>query len=181
MSFDNFMLPAFDIKSDPTNLSEKWKKWLRSFEYLAVGRAITDDNQKAALLLHLSGPDVQDLYETLGTVGDETKKSKTEVVIDRLNNHFTPLTDKTFERHLFRKIYQGSDTCDQFLTRLRQSAAKCKFLDEEDQIRGQFIDGCRDKGLRRRIPRERRNYPNRDAENGKSVRGFSATGKIVRN
>ena len=151
MSFDNFLLPAFDTKSDPNNLSEKWKKWLRSFQYLTKGRAITGDEQKAALLLHLAGSDVQDLYETLNAVGDETTKSETDIVIDRLNHHFTPITDKTFERHLFRKIVQGNDTCDQFLIRLRQSSAKCKFLDEEDQIRGQLIDGCRDKRLRRRI------------------------------
>ena len=65
MSYDNFMLPIFDMKSDPSNLSEKWKKWLRSFDYLTTGRAISDDTQKAALLLHLAGSDVQDLYETL--------------------------------------------------------------------------------------------------------------------
>ena len=151
MSYDNFMLPSFDMKSDPNNLSEKWKKWLRSFEYLTVGRAITDDTQKAALLLHLAGSDVQDLYETLPADPKETGKSETEIVKLRLSTFFTPLVDKTFERHLFRKISQGQDTCDQFLTRQRQSASKCKFADEEDQLRGQFIDGCRDRGLRRRI------------------------------
>ena len=118
---------------------------------MVQGRVIKDDEQEAALLLHLAGSDVQDLYKTLTVVGDESKKTKTEIVIDRLTNHFSPITSKTFERHLFRKIVQGQETCDQFLTRLRQSAAKCSFVDEEDQLRGQFIDGCRDKRLRRKI------------------------------
>ena len=112
MNFDNPALPPFDIKSDPNNLSDAWNKWLRSFKYLTVGRGIKDDEQKAALLLHLAGSDVQDLYETLTAVGDEAKKSNTDIVIDRLSHHFTPLRNKTVERHLFQKIYQGQDTCD---------------------------------------------------------------------
>ena len=35
--------------------------------------------------------------------------------------------------------------------RLRQQAAKCEFVDKDEQIKGQFIDGYSDKLLCRRI------------------------------
>ena len=108
--------------------------------------------KKRALLLHLAGPDVQDLYETLVALEGEEGKDAYDITVGRLNNYFAPKSSKTFERHLFRKIIQqAGETCDQFLTRLRQQAAKCEFVDKDEQIKGQFVDGCSDKLLRRRI------------------------------
>ena len=147
---DNFSLSVFDV-TQVGNVAERWRRWLRSFEFMCKGRAISDPEQQGALLMHLAGEQVQDIYETLSPVGDETKKNEYEVVVDRLNEHFIPKTNKTFERHLFRKMTQEKESCDQFYTRLRQSAVKCEFVDEDENIKGQFIDGCKDKRLRRRI------------------------------
>ena len=57
MSFDNLRIKNFDVK-DQNNLANRWEKWLRGFEYLVVGRDITKEEQKRAILLHLAGPDV---------------------------------------------------------------------------------------------------------------------------
>ena len=65
MNCDNFSVLPFDDKSDCANLASNWNRWLRSFSYMVQGRAIAAVDQKRALLLHLAGPDVQDLYETL--------------------------------------------------------------------------------------------------------------------
>ena len=119
---------------------------------MVQGRVIAAVDQRRALLLHLVGPDVQNLYETLVALEDEEGKNAFDIIIGRLNNYFAPKSGKTFEHHLFRKIIQlAGETCDQFLTRLGQQAAKCEFVDKDDQIEGQFIDGCSDKLLRRRI------------------------------
>ena len=152
MNCDNFSVLPFDVKSDCANLASNWNRWLRSFSYMVQGRAIAAVDQKRALLLHLAGPDVQDLYETLVALEGEEGKNAYDITVGRLNNYFAPKSSKTFERHLFRKIIQqAGETCDQFLTRLRQQAAKCEFVDKDEQIKGQFIDGCSDKLLRRRI------------------------------
>ena len=75
--------------------------------------------KKRALLFHLAGPDVQDLYEALVALEGEEGKNAYGITVGRLNNYFAPKSSKTFERHLFRKIIQqAGETCDQFLTRL---------------------------------------------------------------
>ena len=75
-------------------------------------------NQKRwALLLHLAGPDVQDIFSTLPHTGDIKDYKK---AIDALNLYFIPKVDTTYARHCFRKLTQASgETVCQFATRLR--------------------------------------------------------------
>ena len=118
---------------------------------MVQGRAIAAVDQNRALLLHLAGPDVQDLYKTLVALEGEEGKDAYNITVGHLNNYFAPKSSKTFERHLFRKIIQqSSETCDQFLTRLRQQAAKCEFVEKDEQIKGQLMDAVT-KLLHRRI------------------------------
>ena len=75
MNCDNFSVLPFDVESDCANLASNWNRWLRSFSYMVQGRAIAAVDQKRALLLHLAGPDVQDLYETLVALEGEEGKN----------------------------------------------------------------------------------------------------------
>lgn len=44
-----------DPNINPTQLGPAWERWHRSFELYAIGKGITDVEQKRALLLHLAG------------------------------------------------------------------------------------------------------------------------------
>ena len=61
-----------------------------------------------------------------------------------LDNYFVPKSNIPLERHLFRQISQESgDSVDQFVYRLCQRAATCKFgVNEDNYIRDQLIDKC---------------------------------------
>ena len=48
MSFDNLGVSNFDVK-DQNDLANRWKKWIRGFEYLVVGRDITKEEQKKSM------------------------------------------------------------------------------------------------------------------------------------
>ena len=76
VSLDVGSLVSFDTKDDPHGISQRWKKWKRSFKLYLTGKRVTNDAQKRALLLHAAGVDVQGIYFTLVSE-DEITTSRT--------------------------------------------------------------------------------------------------------
>ena len=150
VSLDVGSLAAFDTKGDPHGLSQRWRKWKRSFKLYLSGEGVTDDPQKRALLLHAADVDVQGIYFTLVSEDEITTFEATMKVLD---DYFIPKANVPFERHLFRQIAQEmGETVDQFVCRLRQRAASCDFGDnEDDYIRDQVIDKCHSSVIRRKF------------------------------
>ena len=107
MNCDNFSVLPFDVKSDCANLASNWNRWLCNFPYMVQGRVIAAVDQKRALLLHLAGPDVQDLYKTLVALEGEEGKDAYDITVGRLNNYFAPKSSKTFEHIFSRKLFNN--------------------------------------------------------------------------
>ena len=117
-------LTAFDPKGDLNGISQRWKRWKRSFPSYLTGKGVTDDKQKRALLLHAARVDVQ-IYFTM--VSEEEIFSFT-TTMKALDCYFVPKSTVPFERHFFKQIAQASyETVDQFVCRLQQGAASCDF------------------------------------------------------
>ena len=57
--------PPFKVIGENTNLAKAWELYLKRFDYVCASGA-TKDEQKKAMLLHLAGEEVQDIFETLG-------------------------------------------------------------------------------------------------------------------
>ena len=78
-------VPKFNCLSDPATLGQRWKRWLNAYELYADGKGLiigaetTNDvkQRRRALMLHLAGTDVQDIFETLSDTGEahDYKKS----------------------------------------------------------------------------------------------------------
>ena len=72
-----------------------------------------------ALLLHYGGANLSDIYYTLGSEGgyDQVK--------EKLNAHFEPKVNVTFETYNVRQLAQEQDkSIDKFVTRLRDREIK---------------------------------------------------------
>ena len=65
---------------------------------------ITDQKQKRSILLHLAGPKIQEIFETLTDTADDCKTA-----IEKLDAHFKSCTNMAFERYVFRQATQGVD------------------------------------------------------------------------
>ena len=133
-------VPPFDPHSEPSSVSQRWKKWVKSFELFAAASGCTDDSQKRQLFLHCAGGDVQDIFDTLADTGDSFGDAK-----NGLDNYFIPQTNTTYNRHQFRKEKQREgETIAQYVTRLRRLAADCGFQTDHvsEFIRDQVIDCC---------------------------------------
>ena len=131
-------LPAFppfvEIDQNP---GPQWGKWLGRFERLMIAMGITDSRRKRALLLHYAGPKVDEIFDTLTDVGEDTDYDK---AVDALNKYFNPKSNSLYETYVFRQAKQESnESLDHFVTRLRQLAQKCKFHDIDREILTQVI------------------------------------------
>ena len=59
-------IPPFDAASDAISLGPQWEAWLERFHIcIAAAAAITDSTQQRALLLHIFGESVQEVFEGL--------------------------------------------------------------------------------------------------------------------
>ena len=141
----------FDVRS-----SETWEKWVRRFTYYITAAGVASPERKKALLLHLAGPDVQDLIETITLPELEGRETVYDQALKALSTYYDPTPSAVFERHKFRQATQlPSETVDAFCTRLKTLSTSCNFgEDMSDHVRDQFIDKCLSKPLRRRLLRE---------------------------
>ena len=89
-------LPTIGL-SDTATLSQRWAKWVKSFEYFRVASNVTDKKQQQALLLHLVGPEAQEVFETLTETGDDY-----DTALAKLDAYFKPEKNIPFEHHTFR-------------------------------------------------------------------------------
>ncbi|XP_046865628.1 uncharacterized protein LOC124459893 [Drosophila willistoni] len=110
----------------------EWKKWLRSFNIYVDTEEISSVIKKRNKLLHLGGPQLQEVvYSLPGALVpyDATKENDVFTpLVDKLNEYFSPQRNAVFERHMFRSMVPRQGECfAEFLLRLRQQASKCSF------------------------------------------------------
>lgn len=153
----------FACYAEPATLGSRWKRWLTSFELYADGKGLilTEDSTAAtkqrrrALLLHLAGPDVQDVFSTLPDTGEPTDYHE---AVDALNDYFVPQVNTALARHAFLKLQQKpEETVQQFATRLRQAVRDCDYGgDSDNQIRDAILSKGTSEYVRRKLLEEGR-------------------------
>ena len=109
--------------------------------------------RRRALLLHLAGTDVQDIFFTLPDTGDVKDYKK---AVDALNAYFVPKVDTTYARHCFRQLTQApGESVRQFATRLRRAAKDCDYgADTDNQIRDEILCKCTSTYIKRKLLEE---------------------------
>ena len=82
------------------------------------------------MLLHLAGPDVQEIFTTLTDTGNATDYAR---AVDVLNAYFVPQVNSAFARQTFHQITQKpGETVQQFATRLKKATKDCDFGTDAD-------------------------------------------------
>ena len=143
--------PAFQVHLDG-NVGPWCKKWLARFENLTIGMEIEDEKQKRALLLHYSGPEVDEIFDSLEGTGEDKDYKK---AVEKLPAHFNPQVNTTYEVYNFRKAQQNEgESFDSFHTRLTTVAKTCEFADADKVIKEQIILSCKSNALGRKALRE---------------------------
>ena len=155
------MLPRFDCFTDPATIGLRWTRWLNSFELYAdgkgliVGEATTaaTKQRRRAMLLHLAGPDLREIFTTLPDTGEATDYTR---AVEALNAYFVPQVNSAFARQTFHQITQKpGETVQQFATRLKKAAKDCDFgADTDNQIRDAVLNKCTSTYIKRKLLEE---------------------------
>ena len=147
-------IKAFTLdKSSTTNLAKKWQIWKEDFNLFVVASGITNAEQKKALLLHMAGKEVREVYRTL----QPDENDKLENVIEKLDGYFKEKKNLSYERYIFKKTTQRAeeDTIT-YITRLRTLSESCEYTDNDAEIRDHFIATCRSIKLRKKLLAEQK-------------------------
>ena len=152
MPLDVTQPPPFSVTQEPSSVASRWKKWIKTFKFYLEATGVNNAAQRRALLLHVAGPEVQEIFSTLPEPLDTL-----ELVLTALETYFSPQVNIRYERVLFRQVKQESgETTDSYVTRLRKLAETCEFHDTDDAILDQVIEKCYSSELRRKALQERK-------------------------
>ena len=140
--------PFLVDKSITTNLDKKWNSYVDEFELFIVASGVTDKKQKLALLLHLGGKDLREIYKTVKEENDEYASVK-----EKLTNYFRPKKNITYERYVFKSTTQNPDeSTASYLTRLKSVAENCDYgTNAKSEIRDHFIFTCLSTSLKKKL------------------------------
>lgn len=99
---------------------------------------ITEIEKKKNKLLHLGGPQLQEVaYSLPGAIRPYDKEENNdvfEILVNKLSDYFSPKQNSTFERHVFRGIHrEEGENFNKFLLRIRQQAKRCSFGKSETE------------------------------------------------
>ena len=154
------VIPNFDkfkVLGDEHTAGVRWKRYLAKFEMLTIAMNIQDKYaRKKALLLHVAGDEVFDIYLTFTDAqkGDDSAQGYLTLT-QSLSNYFEPKKNLDFEVVKFRQEEQREgETIDSFCTRLRQLALRCDFDNTDREIKIQLLSGTNSKRLKRRALRD---------------------------
>ena len=146
-----------DISGSKSELSERWRVWLRGFTYFAEGKAnLQNAARKRNELLYRAGSGLQDIFENL-TIITALEGQADDVYLQTvrtLNAYFRVQENAAYERHVLRQLRQepGEDV-DSFVLRLRKQARHCSYGPEELEfaVRDQLLEKISSLELRTKL------------------------------
>ena len=129
-------------------------RWLDSVDLYLEAMEVISPARKRAILLHLIGPDLQQVYGTLpepGGAGDEYQLCK-----DRLKAYLAPARNTIAEKLAFQTVKMDpGERFEAYLARLRVAANRCGFTGRtmDQEVRDQCLAGTRGKLQERLLQR----------------------------
>ena len=139
-NFEPFIVHVDQATTSSTGI--RWKKWLHLFNNLTVAMDISSKKRKRALLLHLSGTEVFDIFESF-TDAQKGSEDDFDQAVESLSGYFSPKKNIEFKTRKFRLASQRQDeTLDSFHTRLRHLTTTCELTIHDREIKTQIVQNC---------------------------------------
>ncbi|XP_043234787.1 uncharacterized protein K02A2.6-like [Amphibalanus amphitrite] len=120
---------------------ENFMTWIKSVEIYMGAIDVKTASQKVNIVLHLLGPDVQGIIDTLPE-GEGTNAY--EKLKDQLEKHFKPKVNAVVERHHFNTMVYEGGRVEGYVAKLKTQARKCDFdVNEVDNlVRDKLVATC---------------------------------------
>ena len=151
-------LPApkpFDTVGEPATLEQRWNIWKAEFELFCSASGVADPTQQRALLLHLVGIGVREIFKTIPTTTTAEAKDYKKAM-DALTAHFKLKKSIPMARQAFlTETPNPGERVHNFATRLQTLAEHCDYHDQKgNQIRDRILTFIKDKQLKSKLYRE---------------------------
>ncbi|CAI9719522.1 Hypothetical predicted protein [Octopus vulgaris] len=127
---------------DSIDIVEAFKKFRRKSQlvFKSFLKGITDE-EKVSYILLWTGEKGLDLFNSWDM--SESDCNNPDTLLEKFERHLEPRSNHRIHRYEFQGLKQDpQETIDNFLSRLKNIAEKCKFRDKEEKIVGQLIWGC---------------------------------------
>ena len=151
-------LPApkeFDTVGEPATLQQRWTIWRSEFELFCAASGIKEAKQQRALLLHLAGTGIREIFRSMP---DEKKGEDKDYkkAMDSLTEHFQLKKNIPQARQTFLTTTpRPGERINNFVTRLQTLAEHCDYNDEKDnQIRDRTLTFVTNKQLKAKLYQE---------------------------
>ena len=149
-------LKPFEAVGGPATLAQQWLTWKQEFELYVIASGISDPTQMRALLPHLAGPQVRDIFNNSipATTRGEAKDYKK--AMDSLSDHFKVRKNAPMARQAFLAAKPtAGETINNFISQLQKLTEHCDYEGERDnQVRDRAISYIQDKNLKAKLYRE---------------------------
>ena len=130
---------------EPFEKGMDFSRWMKRVDFYTAALDITDDGRKRAVLLHLVGAEVQDVYDTLPEPQVAATATEYERCVAKLKQYLQPAGNVMAERVTFQRTCMAAgETFDEYLVRLRAVAGRCGFsaADLERELRDRSVAGA---------------------------------------
>lgn len=139
------------------NVAQNFKNFVQAYKiYMqATGLIEKPEKTQASVFLHVAGEEAIKVFNGFSWREDESKDNPT-TIIDKFQQHCTPLTNVIFERHLFyARCQRDNEQFDPYYSDLCNLVKTCEFGGlQEEMVRDRIVSGIKDDHLRRRLLRE---------------------------
>ncbi|CAI9720143.1 Hypothetical predicted protein [Octopus vulgaris] len=136
---------------DSIDIVEAFKKFKQKTQlvFKSFLKGITDE-EKVSYILLWTGEKGLDLFN--GWDMSEADCNNPDTLLEKFERHLEPRSNHRIHRYEFQGLKQDpQETIDNFLSRLKNVAEKCKFRDKEERIVDQLIWGCAHKEVQKSL------------------------------
>lgn len=139
------------------NLAQNWKKFRQQLDLFLEAtepEKPRSAKQKAAILLHIAGPDALEVYNTFQCT--DAERGNYNLLLEKFETYCTPRCNETYERYVFRsRMQKEGEPFESYFRDLQLKVQSCNFGALADSMtRDQIVYGTADKKLRERMLRE---------------------------
>lgn len=146
---------------DCSDANQSWKTFKQAWELyeIASGTAEKSAAVRLATFLHVAGTDAIEKYNSYHWENEEDKKDLNKV-IDKLESDCKSSVNILTERYKFyQRSQKQEETYDQYVTQLRILSTSCKFSNNNEALRDQFVFNIHDNVARQKIVEQAQTNP----------------------
>ncbi|CAI9715336.1 Hypothetical predicted protein [Octopus vulgaris] len=136
---------------DSDDILEAFKKFKQKTQlaFKSFLKGTTNDEKVSYILLWMGNKSL-DLFNSWDM--SESDCNNPETLIEEFERHLEPRLNHRIHRYEFQGLKQDpQETIDNFLSRLKNVAEKCKFKDKDERIVDQLIWGCAHKEVQKSL------------------------------